>query len=159
MYARHNRQQGWTLLELILVLVCVAALTTVMVFSLMGAISQQQSVLRVSTQLNRLVDAAHSWRHQEISYQNLSSIQSLVDKGVIPDNLSTGPYRQFAFNVMNSDGGGSAQCVNNQCFAVSFNVPTRSARRYEDNLKATNPVLITDINASPSTTTVTVAYE
>ncbi len=167
MFVRHkNRQKGWTLLELLLVLICIASLTTVMIYSFMSSIQQQKTVLHVSTNINRLVDAAHTWRHQGTSYHGVS-LDVLKQQGELPDNWPDDYLtQQKNFNLAVADDK-SSQCQNGNCFAITFNTGKRDACLYAKNLVSTGVVTITpslafcnkDEEQQQPATQVTVVYE
>ncbi len=79
-----KRFVGWTLLELLLVLGCIIMLCAILLYSFMGPIHRQASEQQVASKVSRLVDAAHLWRHNHVTYKSIS-IDSLENVGLLPE--------------------------------------------------------------------------
>lgn len=136
----HAKQQsGWTLLELLLVLVCVSALTAVLVYSLLGSIYRQQATLRVASSIEQLVDASHLWRQQVTSYAGID-LSALKSQGVLANDWGTADNRQAQKWQLQAYASGTT-CQNNQCFQVQFDAENRDPCLYVSHLQATKPIL------------------
>lgn len=63
MYLSTNKKTaGWTLIELLLVLICVAALTSILVYAFAGRVQQQDNTTMIVSNVDDLVAGAHNWR-------------------------------------------------------------------------------------------------
>lgn len=64
------RQQGWTLVELLIVLVCVSTLTAILILGIASRVHQQSSILQTTSDVKTLMSAVHTWRQNQDSYQD-----------------------------------------------------------------------------------------
>ena len=94
---------GWTLIELLLVLICISSLTAVFVYAFVGRIQRQDNSVMVVANVEDLVAAAHNWRlnqphaifnpsqpNQKLTtvpaYQGMKNLGLLHDTGYIAPN-------------------------------------------------------------------------
>ena len=84
---------GWTLIELLLVLMIVASLTAILVYTYVGSIHRQEKATMVVANVEDLIRAAHNWRLNQV-YTAESNLQLGQYGGImignqkeVPDNL------------------------------------------------------------------------
>lgn len=58
----YRKQKGWTLIELLLVIVCTLAFAAVTVYSLAWSVQKQRDLQQAVSDISELVQAAHSWK-------------------------------------------------------------------------------------------------
>ncbi len=136
---QHKLESGYTMLELLIVLVCIIGLAAVMLYSFVTPVGRQVSINAVTSQISELLDAAHLWRHSNRNYNNIS-ISQLERKVFIPQNWDKRalPNRYTINSFTNNDW---FQCShNNSCVLISVSGVPRVCQ-FIIKLYETNPVV------------------
>ncbi len=122
--SRRKQQNGWTLLELLLVLVCVIALSAILLYSFITPVNRQVSMRELSSQLSELVNAAHLWRHTNNNSYAGISMDQLKQQGLISEKWNTREM-QNQFTIQSLTSQDYVACLRaDSCIAITvFPVP------------------------------------
>jgi type II secretory pathway pseudopilin PulG len=132
-----KHQKGWTLLELLLVLVCVIALAAILLYSFVGPVGRQVSMQQVTANISQLIDAAHVWRHNHSTYERID-IEKLQKKGILSNDWQGGDS-STQYEITGNEDNNFKQCNRYNCFEIIVTtIP--SACDYVNALQGSNPV-------------------
>lgn len=120
---QHTSQHGWTLLELLLVLICVVGLAAILLYSFVTPTDRQASMRAVVSQVSQLVDAAHLWRHDHNNYAGIS-IDELKNSALISTELNTDKIPNH-YQISSFTSSTWPACIHaNSCMQITIsNIP------------------------------------
>lgn len=158
----NTRQQGWTLVELLIVLVCVSTLTAILILGIASRVHQQSSILQTTSDVQTLMSAVHTWRQNQDSYQkgyeNIdnpsnweskcegNTVSCLANNGYIESNQKS--YFSHRYSVKSSSSGTIPACeaknspggqsVTRPCFQITVTEHKPNACDYIIRMHATH---------------------
>lgn len=133
-----HTHSGWSLLELLLVLICVIALSAVLLYSFVTPLTRQVSKQDVISRIIQLTDAAHLWRHSKLDYADISVTQ-LQTQGLLSTDWETSKM-QNQYEIQSYASRDFSPCLRRDtCIAISIS-RIRNVCQYIIALHASNPV-------------------